>query len=225
MSYRSADGEEGYPGNLDITVTYSLTPDNGLVIDYEATTDAPTIVNPTSHVYYNLHGTTEHSTDSHLLTIHASGFTPTDAGLIPTGEILPVEGTPLDFRTPHAIGERIGRTDYEPLAFGNGYDHNWVLDKPEAGTVSLAAEAYEPATGIRMKIYTDQQGLQFYAGQGMDGKEVGKRGDRHNFRSGIALETQNFPDAPNHDNFPSSVLRPGETYTQHTVYAFETDEQ
>lgn len=205
MSYRSADGEEGYPGNLDITVTYSLTPDNGLVIDYEATTDAPTIVNPTSHVYYNLHGTTEHSTDSHLLTIHASGFTPTDAGLIPTGEILPVEGTPLDFRTPHAIGERIGQTDYEPLAFGNGYDHNWALDKPEAGTVSLAAEAYEPATGIRMKIYTDQPGLQFYAGQGMDGKEVGKRGDRHNFRSGIALETQNFPDAPNHDNFPSSV--------------------
>ena len=202
MSYRSADSEEGYPGNLDITVTYSLTPDNGLVIDYEATTDAPTIVNPTSHVYYNLHGTTEHSTDSHLLTIHASGFTPTDAGLIPTGEILPVEGTPLDFRTPHAIGERIGRTDYEPLAFGNGYDHNWALDKPEAGTVSLAAEAYEPATGIRMKIYTDQPGLQFYAGQGMDGKEVGKRGDRHNFRSGIALETQNFPDAPNHDNFP-----------------------
>lgn len=225
MSYRSADGEEGYPGNLDIRVTYSLTPDNGLVIDYEATTDAPTIVNPTSHVYYNLHGTTEHSTDSHLLTIHASGFTPTDAGLIPTGEILPVEGTPLDFRTPHAIGERIGQTDYEPLAFGNGYDHNWALDKPEAGTVSLAAEAYEPATGIRMKIYTDQPGLQFYAGQGMDGKEVGKRGDRHNFRSGIALETQNFPDAPNHDNFPSSVLRPGETYTQHTVYAFETDEQ
>ena len=170
MSYRSADGEEGYPGNLDITVTYSLTPDNGLVIDYEATTDAPTIVNPTRHAYYNLHGTTEHSTDSHLLTIHASGFTPTDAGLIPTGEILPVEGTPLDFRTPHAIGERIGRTDYEPLAFGNGYDHNWALDKPEAGTVSLAAEAYEPATGIRMKIYTDQPGLQFYAGQGMDGK-------------------------------------------------------
>ncbi|MFR1289140.1 MAG: aldose epimerase family protein [Alistipes finegoldii] len=209
MSYRSADGEEGYPGNLDITVTYSLTPDNGLVIDYEATTDAPTIVNPTSHVYYNLHGTTEHSTDSHLLTIHASGFTPTDAGLIPTGEILPVEGTPLDFRTPHAIGERIGQTDYEPLAFGNGYDHNWALDKPEAGTVSLAAEAYEPATGIRMKIYADQPGLQFYAGQGMDGKEVGKRGDRHNFRSGIALETQNFPDAPNHDNFPSSVLASG----------------
>lgn len=223
MSYRAADGEEGYPGNLDIEVTYSLTPDNELAIDYKATTDAPTILNPTSHVYYNLHGTSERSTDSHLLTIHASGFTPTDAGLIPSGEILPVEGTPLDFRTPHAIGERIGQTDFEPLAFGNGYDHNWVLDKPEPGKTSLAAEVFEPATGIRMKIYTDQPGFQFYAGQGMDGKEVGKRGDRHNFRSGIALETQNFPDAPNHAGFPSAVLRPGETYTQHTVYAFETD--
>lgn len=223
LTYRSPDGEEGYPGNLDLTVTYSLTPDNALAIDYRAVTDAPTILNPTSHVYYNLHGTSSESTDSHLLTIHASRFTPTDAGLIPTGELLPVEGTPLDFRTPHPIGERIGRTDCEPLAFGNGYDHNWVLDKHRPGEVSLAAEVYEPGTGIRMKIYTDQPGFQFYAGQGMDGKEVGKRGDRHNFRSGIALETQNFPDAPNHASFPSAVLRPGEVYTQHTVYAFETD--
>lgn len=222
MTYHAMDGEEGYPGNLDIAVTYSLTLANELVIDYKATTDAPTIVNPTSHVYYNLHGTSEKSTDSHLLTIHASHFTPTDAGLIPTGEIRPVEGTPLDFRKPHTIGERIGRTDYEPLAFGNGYDHNWVLDKPAPGAVTLAAEVYEPATGIVMKILTDQPGFQFYAGQGMDGKEVGKRGDRHNYHSGLALETQNFPDAPNHDNFPSSVLRPGETYTQYTVYAFET---
>lgn len=222
MSYRAADGEEGYPGNLDITVTYSLTPDNELVIDYKAVTDAPTILNPTSHAYFNLHGTTAQSTDSHLLTIHASHFTPTDAGLIPSGELLPVEGTPLDFRTPTPIGARIGRTDFEPLQFGNGYDHNWALDKSAPGAVTLAAEVFEPATGIRMKIYTDQPGFQFYAGQGMDGKEVGKRGDKHNFRSGIALETQNFPDAPNHDAFPSSVLRPGETYTQHTIYAFET---
>ncbi len=224
MTYRSADGEEGYPGNLDIAVTYSLTPDNELVIDYAATTDAPTIVNPTSHVYYNLHGTSEKSTDSHLLTIHASHFTPTDAGLIPTGEIRPVEGTPLDFRTATAIGARLDTPlTYEPLVFGNGYDHNWALDKPEPKAVTLAAEVYEPSTGIRMKILTDQPGFQFYAGQGMDGKEVGKRGDRHNYHSGLALETQNFPDAPNHDNFPSSVLRPGEVYTQHTVYAFETE--
>lgn len=223
MSYRAADGEEGYPGNLDLTVCYSLTPDNCLQIDYAATTDAPTILNPTSHIYYNLHGTTAQSTDSHLLTIYASRFTPTDAGLIPTGEIWPVEATPLDFRTAHTIGARIDSLSYEPLAFGNGYDHNWVLDKGQAGACELAAEVFEPATGIRMKIYTDQPGFQFYAGQGMDGREVGKRGDRHNFRSGIALETQNFPDAPNHANFPSAVLRPGERYTQHTVYAFEVE--
>lgn len=181
------------------------------------------MLNPTSHVYYNLHGTTAHSTDSHLLTIHASRFTPTDAGLIPTGELLEVEGTPLDFRTPRTIGERIDDRSYEPLRFGNGYDHNWVLDNYRPHEIAPAAELYEPATGIRMRILTDQPGLQFYAGQGMDGRETGKRGDRHAFRTGIALETQNFPDAPNHPNFPSAVLRPGEVYSQHTVYAFETD--
>lgn len=220
LTYHSPDGEEGYPGNLDITVTYSLTPKNELVIDYKATTDAPTILNPTSHIYYNLHGTSAQSTDSHLLTIHASAFTPTDAELIPTGEIRPVEGTPLDFRQPTAIGARLGEMTYEPLVLANGYDHNWVLDKQTPGAVTLAAEVYEPATGIVMNVYTDQPGLQFYCGQGMNGKNVGKRGDTHNFRSGIALETQNFPDAPNHANFPSAVLRPGEEYTQHTVYAF-----
>lgn len=223
LSYRSPDGEEGYPGNLDITVTYTLTRSNELKIDYSATTDAPTVLNPTSHVYYNLHGTTARSTDSHLLTIHASRFTPTDAGLIPTGELLEVEGTPLDFRTPRTIGERIDDRSYEPLRFGNGYDHNWVLDNYRPHEIAPAAELYEPATGIRMRILTDQPGLQFYAGQGMDGRETGKRGDRHAFRTGIALETQNFPDAPNHPNFPSAVLRPGEVYSQHTVYAFETD--
>lgn len=223
LSYRSPDGEEGYPGNLDITVTYTLTRNNELKIDYSATTDAPTVLNPTSHVYYNLHGTTARSTDSHLLTIHASRFTPTDAGLIPTGELLEVEGTPLDFRTPRTIGERIDDRSYEPLRFGNGYDHNWVLDNYRPHEIAPAAELYEPATGIRMRILTDLPGLQFYAGQGMDGRETGKRGDRHAFRTGIALETQNFPDAPNHPNFPSAVLRPGEVYSQHTVYAFETD--
>ena len=223
MTYLSADGEEGYPGNLTISVTYTLTPENEVVIDYNATTDAPTILNPTSHVYYNLHGTSAKSTDSHLMTIYADGYTPTDAELIPTGEIAPVEGTPMDFRTATAIGARMDTPDFEPLRLGKGYDHNWVLNKTTDGThtgAHIAAEVYEPETGIIMKIYTDQPGLQFYAGQGMDGKETGKRGDIHNVRSGIALETQNFPDAPNHENFPSSVLRPGETYTQHTVYAF-----
>ena len=223
MTLLSKDGEEGYPGNLTISVTYTLTPENEVVIDYNATTDAPTILNPTSHVYYNLHGTSAKSTDSHLMTIYADGYTPTDAELIPTGEIAPVEGTPMDFRTATAIGARMDTPDFEPLRLGKGYDHNWVLNKTTDGThtgAHIAAEVYEPETGIVMKIYTDQPGLQFYAGQGMDGKETGKRGDIHNVRSGIALETQNFPDAPNHENFPSSVLRPGETYTQHTVYAF-----
>lgn len=223
MTYTSPDGEEGYPGNLTISVTYTLTPDNELVLDYEATTDAPTVLNPTSHVYYNLHGTSASTTDSHVLTIYASAFTPTDAELIPTGEIAPVDNTPMDFRKATTIGARIDTPDYEPLKLARGYDHNWVLDKTSDGThagTAIAAEVYEPATGIVMKIYTDQPGLQFYAGQGMDGKEIGKRGQVHNVRSGIALETQNFPDAPNHENFPSSVLRPGETYTQHTVYAF-----
>lgn len=221
MSYHAADGEQGYPGNLDIKVIYSLTPDNKLSIRYQATTDAPTILNPTSHAYFNLHGTSERSTDSHLMTIHASHFTPTGAGLIPTGELRQVEGTPLDFRAPTTIGARLDTLDYQPLLLGNGYDHNWVLDKSQAGAMELAAEVYEPATSILMKIITDQPAFQFYAGQGMDGKEVGKRGDHHNFRSGVALEAQNFPDAPNHNNFPTSVLRPTELYTQHTVYAFE----
>ena len=230
MTLVSDDGEEGYPGKLTISVTYTLKPANELVIDYTATTDAPTVLNPTSHVYYNLHGTSSKSTDSHLMTIYADSFTLTDSELIPTGEIAPVEGTPMDFRTATAIGARIDTPDYEPLAIGKGYDHNWVLNKhflvqskqndALKDGAYMAAQVYEPSTGIVMTVYTDQPGLQFYAGQGMDGKEIGKRGEIHNVRSGIALEAQNFPDAPNHENFPSSVLRPGETYTQHTIYAF-----
>ena len=220
MSYFSKDGEEGYPGNLTISVTYSLTPNNELVLNYKATTDAPTILNPTSHSYFNLHGTNEYSTNSHIMYINADAFTPTDKELIPTGEIVPVEGTPLDFRTPTAIGERIN-DDFEALTFGGGYDHNWVLNQPEAGGVNLAAEVYEPRTGIVMKVLTDQPGMQFYSGNGMKGTVKGKRGNVNNYRSGIALETQNFPDAINHENFPSPILRPGETYTQTCIYAFE----
>ncbi|MCD8071661.1 MAG: galactose mutarotase [Alistipes sp.] len=218
MSYRASDGEGGYPGNLDISVTYSLTPDNRLVLRYEATTDAPTIVNPTSHAYFNLHGTSKKSSLSHYMTINADGFTATDADLIPTGEVVPVEGTPLDFRTATIIGERIDE-DYQALRFGAGYDHNFVLSTGGSLTVP-AAEVYEPATGIVMTVYTDQPGIQFYSGNFMDGSNVGKRGDVFNHRTGIALETQNFPDAPNHEHFPNSILRPGEVYTQTTVYAF-----
>ena len=219
MTLVSPDGDMGFPGTVTVDVTYTLTAQNEVILDYSATTDAPTVINPTSHAYFNLHGTASHSSNSHLMTIYADAFTPTDEGLIPTGEIRLVEGTPLDFRTPTVIGDRI-ESDYEPIVFGKGYDHNWVLSKSEPGKVTLAAEVYEPATGIDMKVYTDQPGIQFYSGNFMDGTDNGKYGEVHNFRTGIALETQNFPDAPNHENFPSSVLRPGETYTQHTVYTF-----
>ena len=218
MSYMSAAGEEGYPGNLAITVTYTLTQDNALKIEYQATTDSATILNPTSHSYFNLHGTTAGSTNTHLLTLNADRFTPTDAELIPTGELDSVAGTPMDFRQPTLIGERID-ADFEPMKLAKGYDHNWVLNKT-GKELSFAAEVYEPSTGIVMRIETDQAARQVYGGKFSDGSQIGKRGEPHNYRTGIALETQNYPDAPNHENFPSAVLRPGETYTQTCIYAF-----
>ena len=178
MSYMSAAGEEGYPGNLAITVTYTLTQDNALKIEYQATTDSATILNPTSHSYFNLHGTTAGSTNTHLLTLNADRFTPTDAGLIPTGALDSVAGTPMDFRQPTLIGERID-ADFEPMKLAKGYDHNWVLNK--AGKeLSFAAEVYEPSTGIVMRIETDQPAIQFYSGNFMDGSQNGKRGEPHN---------------------------------------------
>lgn len=218
LIYLSPAGEEGYPGNMTITVTYTLTKNNELAIDYLAKTDSTTILNPTSHCYFNLHGTTAQSTNSHILTIFADKYTPTDSLLIPTGEIADLTGTPLDFRKPTAIGERI-ETDFLALKYGKGYDHNYVLNK-KSGEITLAAEVYEPATGIVMTVTTNQPAIQFYSGNFMDGVDKGKRGDAHNFRCGIALETQNFPDAPNHSNFPSSVLKAGETYKHSCVYGF-----
>lgn len=222
MSYLSADGEEGYPGNVIITVTYTLA-GNDLILDYRATTDAPTVLNPTSHCYFNLHGDSEVSTNSHVLRINAAEYTPTDAGLIPTGEIATLEGTPLDFRTATVIGERI-EEDFEALKFGAGYDHNFVLDKstPNEAGLTEAAVVYEPANGIEMSILTDQVALQFYSGNFFDGTSIGKGDKPLCYRAGIALEAQGYPDAPNHDNFPSRVLRPGEEYTQQTIYRFAT---
>ncbi len=219
MSYLSTDGEEGYPGNLKISVTYSLTDGNELKIQYEAETDAPTVINPTSHCYFNLHGTTQKSTNSHILQINADKYTPTDSLLIPTGEIVSLTGTPLDFRKPTAIGLRINKP-FDALRFGKGYDHNYIANK-KAGTMSLLATVYEPSTGIVMKVISNQPAIQFYSGNFMDGKDTGKRLDKHNFRTGIALEAQNYPDAPNKSNFPSSVLRPGQKYEQTTLYRFE----
>jgi aldose 1-epimerase len=222
MTLVSPDGDERYPGTVTIAVTYTLTADNEVTIDYHATTDAPTVLNPTNHAYFNLHGTADKTILSHIMMLNADAFTPTDSGLIPTGEIASIEGTPLDFRTPTTIGARIDTPNFEPLVFGKGYDHNWVLDKTSEGEVSVAAEVYEPSTGILLTVLTDQPGVQFYSGNFMDGTDKGKYGEVHNYRTGFALETQHFPDSPNHPSFPTTVLRPGEEYTQHTVYAFST---
>lgn len=218
LTYMSPNGEEGYPGNVAVKVTYTLTAKNELKIEYEAETDAPTIINPTSHAYFNLHGTSSKSTNSHMLRIYADSYTPTDSLLIPTGEISSVAGTPLDFRASTRIGDRID-DKFQALEFGKGYDHNFVLSK-KGQSLDIAAEVFEPETGILMKVYTDQPGIQFYSGNFMDGVDTGKRGDKHSYRTGIALETQNFPDAPNHPNFPNSVLRPNEKYTHTCIYQF-----
>jgi aldose 1-epimerase len=218
LSYVSPDGEEGYPGNLTISVTYIVTEMNELTIKYSATTDAPTIVNPTSHCYFNLSGTTANTILSHKLKINALKYTPVATGLIPTGELLVVKGTPLDFTKFTAIGARINVTNGQ-LTLGKGYDHNYVLNK-KAKKMGEVAEIYSNQTGISMKVITDQPGLQFYSGNFMDGTLTGKRGDIHAYRTGFALEAQNYPDAPNHKNFPTAVLKPNETYCQTTTYAF-----
>jgi aldose 1-epimerase len=219
LTYFSKDGEEGYPGNLTIKVTYILTKDNGLKLIYSATTDKTTIINPTSHCYFNLSGTSKNTILDHILFINAQKFTPTNEGLIPTGELRNLKDTPLDFNTPTAIGARID-SKYEQLVFGKGYDHNYIINKP-MGSYEKIATIYSPESGVSMIVSSDQPGVQFYSGNFMKGNLLGKRGDDHNYRTGFALETQNFPDAPNHSNFPSAVLEPQHTYTQTTTYTFK----
>jgi aldose 1-epimerase len=219
MTLSSPDGDELYPGTVTIDITYTLTADNEVAIDYRATTDAPTVLNPTNHAYFNLHGTADSTILSHILTINADNYTPTDTRRVPTGEIASVAGTPLDFRTPTAVGARIDTPDFEPLVSASGYDHNWILDKTDPGEVSVAAVVYEPSTGIELTVLTDQPAIQVYSGNFMDGSR-GKYGETHRPRTGLALEAQHYPDSPNHPDFPTTVLRPGEVYTQHTVYAF-----
>jgi aldose 1-epimerase len=213
----SPDGEEGFPGNLDVTVCYWLTNANELKIEYRATTDKATPINLTQHNYYNLRG--EGDILGHILTINASKTTPVDAGLIPTGELAAVAGTPFDFLAPTPMGKNIN-ADNQQIKYGPGFDHNWVLDRKTAKDLELAATVYEPTTGRVMEVWTQEPDLQFYAGNFLDGTLVGKNGKPYQYRSGFCLETQHAPDSINQPKFPSTVLRPGEVYQTVTVYRF-----
>lgn len=220
LSYLAKDMEEGYPGNLQVEVTYTLTDQNSIVIDYNATTDKATPVNLTQHTYFNLKGEGEGKILDHVLMLNAKKFTPVDAGLVPTGKTPEVAGTPFDFTSPKPIGRDIGQ-DHEQLKFGLGYDHNWVLDKSgNDDGLTLAARVYEPTSGRVLEVHTTEPGIQFYSGNFLDGRLKGKSGKTYEHRGGFCLETQHYPDSPNQPNFPSTILQPGAAYETQTVFAF-----
>ena len=215
----SEDGEDGFPGNLFVSVTYALTNDNAITISYEATTDRPTVINLTNHCYFCLSGDPSHDVLNEILYLNAEAYTPVDANVAVIGEIDAVENTPFDFRTPTRVGDRINDTTHQQIINGRGYDHNWIL-ATEGDINAIASILYDPSSGIKMTIHTDQPGMQFYAGNFLDGSFMGKKGIAYPMRSGFCFETQHFPDSPNQPAFPSTTLYPGEKYTTTTIYKF-----
>lgn len=219
LTYLSKDGEEGFPGNLTCKVTYILTEDNAIDIKYEATTDKPTVINMTNHSYFNLDGDPNVKNSDWLLTINADKYTPVDSTFMTTGEILPVEGTDMDFRKPTTIGSRIDNFAFQQLKNGNGYDHNWVLNTGN-DISKVAATLESPKTGIVLDVYTNEPGIQFYSGNFLNGTVKGKKGITYQQRAAACLETQKYPDTPNKKDWPSAVLRPGEKYQSETIFKF-----
>lgn len=221
LTLDSPDGDNNFPGNVKAEVTYTLTADNSIDIAYKATTDKPTYINMTNHSYFNLNGDPNQPITNNILTVNASRYTPVDATYMTTGEILDVKDTPMDFTIAKEVGAQIEEVDFEQIKYGNGYDHNWVLDTAGDDT-QVAATLYSPTTGIQLEVLTNEPGIQVYSGNFLDGKVTGKKGIVYKQRTGICLETQKYPDTPNKPEWPTARLNPGETYNSHCIFRFST---